>query len=616
MANKTLYDELKERIIAIHDAEKEASVTNVMVADLFKSIAENISLEDTIKLAQQITEDPDMAVSGPAVKKYLDGLIEQEVSDSVVKVPSSKAVLDAISNIETTGTLDIEQKVSTSTTKVPSSNAVLQAIANRIEGIIGYNQVKQYLQVNQDTLRNIAGPHIFQLMAGGRNVGLLMVIGDTSATTLNLLLFTRQNVSGTEIQNTFVNGLPKLYTGAYVFATDYMSDWEDVSGSVGSGSTGSSGGTSDLKKYSIWIELQPGDEEQPQWVVTEMSEAGSVIVAEMERAPENVLLDIVVKQAPDFEVHVPAMVGLMERGGAFAMATYELETIVISIGDKPEDCQVDSMPASSDGDVDMSRYATNDALNAFMAQTNGKIERLSKPWIVVSKLPEVPESGNEGKVHLVPLAQLMSDGSVDMDATGITGAVSDKNIYVEFVWVNAGSDDEPRWIWEKLGQYKMSVDLSGYLKGIRTYNGNTLEADKNGYIYTKYGDIYLDKASDEDQDLLELKVNPNGSIQQKVGIETPDTESLVAEAGKLYRFDNEVNTLHITLPEITDDGFVHDIMLHFTTGSLPHVTIEQQDDQILKFAENVKIEPGSTYEMSILWDGKMWCVALLSIKNE
>lgn len=106
------------------------------------------------------------------------------------------------------------------------------------------------------------------------------------------------------------------------------------------------------------------------------------------------------------------------------------------------------------------------------------------------------------------------------------------------------------------------------------------------------------------------------TLQQKTAIVTPDTESLVAEAGKLYRFDSEVNTLAVTLPDMDGSEYAADIMFHFTTGSLPHVTIDNQDDQIIKFAENVKIEPDSSYEMSILWDGKMWCVALLNIKSE
>lgn len=62
----------------------------------------------------------------------------------------------------------------------------------------------------------------------------------------------------------------------------------------------------------------------------------------------------------------------------------------------------------------------------------------TKPFIVVDALPNQPESGNEGKLHLV----LNSEGK-------------DDNLYDEYLWVNGK--------WEKIGTAKIDVDLANYL---------------------------------------------------------------------------------------------------------------------------------------------------------
>lgn len=104
MADNTLYEELKARILSIRDAESEGSVTNVMVADILEQLA--LNSQGKLALAQQILDDPDLAVSGPAVKNFVNSLIEQQLSDSTGKIPSSKAVkeyvrTEAVHKIET-----------------------------------------------------------------------------------------------------------------------------------------------------------------------------------------------------------------------------------------------------------------------------------------------------------------------------------------------------------------------------------------------------------------------------------------------------------------------------------------------------------------------------------
>lgn len=103
MTDDQLYEQIKKEITAIHDAEKEGSVTNVMVADLFSNMIDYLSGKR--ELLQQVLDNPELAASSQAVKKFVEEKmanfksgpeVEQKVSDSTTKVPSSKAVSDAI----------------------------------------------------------------------------------------------------------------------------------------------------------------------------------------------------------------------------------------------------------------------------------------------------------------------------------------------------------------------------------------------------------------------------------------------------------------------------------------------------------------------------------------
>lgn len=109
-------------------------------------------------------------------------------------------------------------------------------------------------------------------------------------------------------------------------------------------------------------------------------------------------------------------------------------------------------------------------------------------------------------------------------------------------------------------------------------------------------------------------VEEEGAYQQKSAIVTPDTDSLQAEAGKLYRFDKEVNTLAVTLPDMDGIEYAADIMLMFKTGDSPSVTISAE--QGVEYQQGFKIEAGKHYEVNALWNGAKWIVASLEIVEE
>lgn len=61
--------------------------------------------------------------------------------------------------------------------------------------------------------------------------------------------------------------------------------------------------------------------------------------------------------------------------------------------------------------------------------------------------------------------------------------------------------------------------------------------------------------------------------EDKMAIISASGTTLNAEVGKYYRYDSTVNTLTITLPTITDNTKIQGLILNFTTGSTPAVTI-------------------------------------------
>lgn len=69
-----------------------------------------------------------------------------------------------------------------------------------------------------------------------------------------------------------------------------------------------------------------------------------------------------------------------------------------------------------------------------------------KVFVVLQALPEKPAEENLNKIHMVPSTQKDEKS---------------KNIYTEYVWVGTNATEGS---WEKLGEYKLDVNLTGYLR--------------------------------------------------------------------------------------------------------------------------------------------------------
>ena len=100
----------------------------------------------------------------------------------------------------------------------------------------------------------------------------------------------------------------------------------------------------------------------------------------------------------------------------------------------------------------------------------------------------------------------------------------------------------------------------------------------------------------------------NGAILVPI---TETITSLTAENGRYYRFDNEVNTLEVTLPTITDTNTVKTIILYLTIGTTPAITFSSALP--IYYHDGFELEAGKTYEVNALFNGSAWIIASVEI---
>ena len=84
-------------------------------------------------------------------------------------------------------------------------------------------------------------------------------------------------------------------------------------------------------------------------------------------------------------------------------------------------------------------------------------------------------------------------------------------------------------------------------------------------------------------------------------------ETLDVEVGKYYRFDEEVNILIVNLPIIEDTTHIKVLQLVFTTGDAPAITLTSDSD--IAYFSGYYIEPNTTYEINLMFNGTKWIVA-------
>lgn len=137
---------------------------------------------------------------------------------------------------------------------------------------------------------------------------------------------------------------------------------------------------------------------------------------------------------------------------------------------------------------------------------------------VLEVLPTAPEAGNENKIHVVPTA----------------GGGEAGNTYSEYIWDGAK--------WEKLGEFKADVDLSGYVqketgKGLSTNDYTTAEKAQVAKIATIEGDYvskqgYIAYSQTEKDKLAGLENYNDSEVRGLIGGNATRIEQVAAGANK------------------------------------------------------------------------------------
>jgi len=95
--------------------------------------------------------------------------------------------------------------------------------------------------------------------------------------------------------------------------------------------------------------------------------------------------------------------------------------------------------------------------------------------------------------------------------------------------------------------------------------------------------------------------------------------TISADISKYYRIDADVDTLAVTLPEVTDNTKVASVLLLITAGTTPNVTLTPTTPSggtapDVYYQADYAIEAGKTYEINCLWNGDAWTVVSVEIE--
>lgn len=106
------------------------------------------------------------------------------------------------------------------------------------------------------------------------------------------------------------------------------------------------------------------------------------------------------------------------------------------------------------------------------------------------------------------------------------------------------------------------------------------------------------------------------SAIQPMAIVSASGTTLSPAVNTYYRFDAEVGTLAITLPAITDNTHISNIVFVLTTGSSPAVTFAASGTGINVIAQDgFSIEASTTYEINAIYNGVAWVVAAMKLSS-
>lgn len=185
ISKKELYEKIRNRILTIHDAEKEGSVTNVMVADLLGWITDLI--EGNRETAENVDQGGELAPSSDAVKSYIASL---------------KGRSEGLASLGKDGKLLLSQ----------------------LESSIQYDKM---ISMSEQDAFNLAmgfanSLPLLTVMKGMAVVGLLACFSDESNHVLTQVYISNMLDNGTGVFNGHEDGMMAIYHRSFSFDSPYL----------------------------------------------------------------------------------------------------------------------------------------------------------------------------------------------------------------------------------------------------------------------------------------------------------------------------------------------------------------------------------------------------------
>lgn len=190
---------------------------------------------------------------------------------------------------------------------------------------------------------------------------------------------------------------------------------------------------------------------------------------------------------------------------------------------------------------------------------------------------------------------------------------------------------------QDLTNYVQKSQTAGLLKNDGTVDTNTYltqHQDISGKADKSEMSVVPGTGADADKTTITLKQGTSATVltahqditgkEDVTNIVTPvdatdatlPITTLTCEVGKCYRIDVAVDTLAITLPAMTDLTTARTVVLYFTAGTTPAITISTADSKDVYYQDGFEIEAGETYEINALFNGAAWIVASVKINVE